>query len=168
MPAVPACPGRPRVLLYVPGGGFQLESHMLLKQLGGVELALVLPADSVVSPWMTAYPLYRVAPLGTRARRSRIHTARQFARNLWQSFRVLRRVRPDYVVCIGSSICVPGFVVARLMGAPRVYIESITRTDALSATGLLVERLHLASRFYVQWPAQAEGHPARRYAGCVL
>ncbi|TVT49002.1 MAG: hypothetical protein FHP92_10305 [Denitromonas halophila] len=159
---------RPKVLLYVPGGGFQLESQMLLDQLDGVDLALILPGDSVISPWMEAYPLHRVVPLGTRAQRSRWHTIRRFGRNLWQSLGVLRSVKPDYVVCIGSSICVPGFAVAKLMGVPRVYIESITRTDSLSATGLLVERLGLASRFYVQWPEQVAGRSDRHYQGCVL
>jgi hypothetical protein len=159
---------RPKVLLYVPGGGFQLESQMLLDQLDGVDLALILPGDSVISPWMEAYPLHRVVPLGTRAQRSRWHTIRRFGRNLWQSLGVLRSVKPDYVVCIGSSICVPGFVAAKLMGVPRVYIESITRTDSLSATGLLVERLGLASRFYVQWPEQVAGRSDRHYQGCVL
>lgn len=158
----------PRVLLYVPGGGFQLETHMLLGQLHGIEVSLLLPRDSIVSPWMTNYPIHRVVPLGSRANSGRLHTVLRFVRNLWQSFRVLRRARPDYVICIGSSICVPGFAVARMLGIRRVYIESITRTDALSATGLLVERLRLASRFYVQWPEQAEGFDRRNYRGCVL
>ncbi|MBT0960606.1 hypothetical protein [Denitromonas iodatirespirans] len=158
----------PRVLMYVPGGGFQLETQMLLAQLHGIEAILLLPNDSIVSPWMAPYVIHRVSPLGSRANSGRVHTALRFARNLWQSFRVFRRTRPDYVVCVGSSICVPGFLVARLMRLRTVYIESITRTDELSVTGRLIERFHLASRFYVQWPEQVAGRRGRHYRGEVL
>lgn len=158
----------PRVLFYVPGGGFQLESQMLIRQLYGVELSLVLPDDSVLSTWMEAHRIERVATLSTRANASRLRLLRRFAKNFWQSFRIFRRTRPAYVICIGSSICVPGFVAAKLLGIPRVYIESIARTDTQSATGALVERFHLASRYYVQWPDQTVGSRDRRYEGTVL
>lgn len=158
----------PRVLFYVPGGGFQLESQMLIRQLHGVELSLVLPDDSVPAPWMQPYRIHRVATLSTRANASRLRLVRRFVQNFWQSLRMIRRQRPGFVICVGSSICVPGFIAAKLLGIPRIYIESIARTDSQSATGALIERLHLASRYYVQWPDQTAGSRERRYEGTVL
>lgn len=159
---------QPHVLLYVPGGGFQLESWLVLQHLDGFSVTLVLPSDSVTSPWMQGYPLFRVSPIITRANRAAWSVLRKLWRNIRHTWSMLRQVRPTIVVCVGSSICLPGFVLARVLGIPTVYIESITRTDTISQTGLLVERLRLASRFYVQWPEQVDGRPRRHYSGTIL
>ena len=159
--------GAKRVLLYVPGGGFQLESQLLLKQLRDLDIALVLPDDSVQAPWMAAYRIYRVAPLITRAERRFYQVSRRVASNFSSGWRALRDFRPEHLICVGSSICVPGMLLAAMTGVDRIYIESITRTDTISGTGRLIERVRLASRFYVQWPGQAHGE-RRVYHGTVL
>lgn len=160
--------GASHVLLYIPGGGFQLESSLLLKHLQGFAVTLVLPTDSVTSPWMHGHTLHRVSPIITRADRSPLVVLRKLWRNVRQTWAALRAVRPTVVVCVGSSICVPGFMLAKVMRIPTVYIESITRTDTISQTGRLIERLRLASRFYVQWPEQVDGRPCRHYSGTIL
>ncbi len=157
-----------RMLAYVPGGGFQLESQLLLQQLDGVALSLILPNDSVVSPWMNDFTLHRVIALGSRANSGRWHTLRRFLRNFRQAWRILRAGRPQYLLCVGSSICVPGFMAARLQGIPTIFVESITRTDDLSGTGRLIRKFGLASRFYVQWPEQAVDDAKLVYRGAVL
>jgi UDP-N-acetylglucosamine:LPS N-acetylglucosamine transferase len=87
-------------------------------------------------------------------------------RNLVLSWRVLRRRRPDAIISTGAALAVPFFVFGRLLGVRCVYVESVTRTEALSLSGRLV--YPLASRFFVQWPAAAEGRAKAEFAGSVL
>jgi hypothetical protein len=162
------CPDQKHVLLYVAGGGFQLESWLLLQHLQDMRVTLMVPSDSVLTPWMHDHDVIRVKPIISRAKPGYFGAARRAAMNLAQAWHAIRAGRPDVIVCIGSSICLPGFVVAMLHGIPRVFLESITRTDTISQTGQLVERLRLASRFYVQWAGQVENRRSRLYRGTIL
>ena len=87
-------------------------------------------------------------------------------RNLVLSWRVMRRRRPDAIISTGAALAVPFFVFGRLLGVRCVYVESVTRTESLSLSGRLV--YPLASRFFVQWPAAAEGRAKAEFAGSVL
>jgi beta-1,4-N-acetylglucosaminyltransferase len=87
-------------------------------------------------------------------------------RNLGLSWRVLRRHRPDAIVSTGAALAVPFFLFGRLLGIRCVYVESVTRTESLSLSGRLV--YPLASRFFVQWPAVAQGRAKAEFAGSVL
>lgn len=122
----------------------------------------------MVSPWMETLRIHRVVALGSRANNGRLHTLRRFLRNFRQAWRILRLERPQYLLCVGSSICVPGFIAARLLGIPPIFVESITRTNELSGTGRLIRRFGLAARFYVQWPEQADEAVGIVYRGAVL
>jgi beta-1,4-N-acetylglucosaminyltransferase len=90
----------------------------------------------------------------------------KLVRNLALSWRVLRRRRPDAIISTGAALAVPFFVFGRLLGVRCVYVESVTRTEALSLSGRLV--YPLATRFFVQWPAAAEGRAKAEFAGSVL
>lgn len=71
-------------------------------------------------------------------------------RNLVLAFRVLRRERPALVLSTGAGVAVPFFWIARLLGIPSVYLESITRITNLSVTARLARPF--ASKMLVQWP----------------
>jgi UDP-N-acetylglucosamine:LPS N-acetylglucosamine transferase len=90
----------------------------------------------------------------------------KLARNLVLSWRVLRRRRPEAIISTGAALAVPFFVFGRLLGIRCVYVESVTRTESLSLSGRLV--YPLANRFFVQWPAAAEGRAKAEFAGSVL
>lgn len=86
--------------------------------------------------------------------------------NLGLAWRVLRRERPDAILSTGAGLAVPFFLVGKLLRIRLVYVESVTRTEAISLSGRLVYRL--ASRFFVQWPQPAERLRRAEYAGSVL
>jgi UDP-N-acetylglucosamine:LPS N-acetylglucosamine transferase len=86
--------------------------------------------------------------------------------NFALAWRVIRRERPDVILSTGAALAVPFFVVGRLMGARRVYVESLTRTQSLSLSGRLV--YPLASAFFVQWPGAAGRRRRAVYAGSVV
>jgi UDP-N-acetylglucosamine:LPS N-acetylglucosamine transferase len=81
---------------------------------------------------------------------------RMLARNLPLAWRVIRRRDPDAILSTGAGVSVPFFWVGRLLGRRCIYVESLTRTDAVSLSGRLVSPM--ASTFFVQWPGARRRH----------
>jgi UDP-N-acetylglucosamine:LPS N-acetylglucosamine transferase len=89
-----------------------------------------------------------------------------FLRNLVLAAKVLRRVRPVAVVTTGAGVAVPFALVARLLGARVVYVETLARIDTPSLSYRLSRPF--VSRTYVQWPELVRSHPAARFCGTVF
>ncbi len=104
---------------------------------GGMEHKLVGKAG---------YPIEVVQMSGVRGKGKLAWLAMPFTllRALWQSFGVMRRVRPAVVVSMGGYIALPGGMIAALMGKPLVVHEPgahaglTNRVLALFATRVLV------------------------------
>lgn len=73
--------------------------------------------------------------------------------------------RPDVVVCTGVLATVPFCLIARMMGAKLVYIESFAKTSSPTMTGKLLSKR--ADRFYVQWETMLKVYPNARFVGGV-
>jgi UDP-N-acetylglucosamine:LPS N-acetylglucosamine transferase len=86
--------------------------------------------------------------------------------NTGLAWRLLRKRRPEAILCTGAGLAVPFFAIGRLLGIRLVYVESVTRTESLSLSGRLV--YPLAHRFFVQWPRVAERYRRAEYAGAIL
>lgn len=158
----------PRILYFVPGGGFQLEAKSLLDKIHCAHVELVLPSDSVLSDWMNGYTVWRLPPVTTRARPSVWRRIRRMFNNLTASMRLIDQSTPEFIICVGSSICIPAFLIGRVKGVRCIFVESLARVDDLSRTGRLIEVLRLADRLYVQWPEMIRGHKRRHYEGAVV
>jgi hypothetical protein len=65
------------------------------------------------------------------------------------SFRVVSRHSFSGFIGLGTYLCIPVFLFARIRRIRCVFIESYTRVDDLSITGRLVYHLRLAHRMYV-------------------
>jgi UDP-N-acetylglucosamine:LPS N-acetylglucosamine transferase len=74
--------------------------------------------------------------------------------------------RPKILITTGAGVAVPFAWAARLRGARIVYVESITRTQALSLSARLVAPI--ADQLYVQWPEVAEANPGTIFCGNLL
>jgi UDP-N-acetylglucosamine:LPS N-acetylglucosamine transferase len=91
----------------------------------------------------------------------------RMAKGFYRMGRILYRERPAAVVSTGSEIAIPAFVWARILGAETVFIESLCRVQAISATGRVV--YPLSDLFLVQWPGLVdEAGDRARYEGTVL
>lgn len=90
---------------------------------------------------------------------------RALVANLRLAWGVVREQRPDAILSTGAALALPFFLAGKLFGARLVYVESLTRTDALSLTGKLV--YPLADAFFVQWPGAASPRRAR-FVGSLL
>jgi UDP-N-acetylglucosamine:LPS N-acetylglucosamine transferase len=104
----------------------------------------------------------------TQADRTLWSKASNFLFSLWGALAVIRRVRPDAIVCIASSVAVPLCIWGRLFGKKTVFVESITRVSRPSTTGRILDALRLCDRFYVQWPEAVPLYRRAIYRGTVL
>jgi beta-1,4-N-acetylglucosaminyltransferase len=90
----------------------------------------------------------------------------KLVRNVVLAWQVFGRVRPRVVLTTGAALAVPFAWVSRIRGARVVFVESLTRVDALSLSGRLISPA--SHRVYVQWPDLARNVPGARYAGAVF
>ena len=87
-------------------------------------------------------------------------------RNTLLALRILRRRRPSLVISTGAGVGVPFLLVAKILGIPTLFIESLTRVKNLSLTGRLV--YPWVDRFLVQWEELAALYPKTLFRGRVL
>jgi UDP-N-acetylglucosamine:LPS N-acetylglucosamine transferase len=80
-------------------------------------------------------------------------SVKNMLRNLRFAVAVLRRHHPDVLLSTGGGLSVPLFMVGKLTGARLIYVESLTRVDRPSLSGMLV--YFFVDRFFVQWPEAA-------------
>ena len=72
---------------------------------------------------------------------------------------------PDLVLVNGPGTCVPVAVLARMMGARVIFVESWCRVESLSLTGRIM--YWVAHRFVVHWPELARRYPRAEYLGRI-
>jgi len=83
----------------------------------------------------------------------------------FQSFRILRRERPEVIICTGVLAMIPLCLIGKIMGSKLVYIESFAKVSTPTLTGRLL--YHFADKFYVQWPELLSVYPKATYLGSV-
>lgn len=86
--------------------------------------------------------------------------------NIWQSFWLVIKNRPELVISTGAGMVVPTCIIARLLGAKLVFIETAARVTTPSRTGKFLYRF--ASEFYVQWEPLLKVYPKAKYGGVLL
>ena len=91
---------------------------------------------------------------------------KNFIKNLFFAWKVLRKERPDLIISTGAGVAVPFFFVGKLFGAKLIFIEVFDRIDSPTMTGRLVYRL--TDKFLVQWEEQKTFYPKGEYWGKTL
>ena len=87
--------------------------------------------------------------------------------NVVEIWRIYRVERPDLVISAGAGPAVPAFVVAGLMGVPRLFIETFAAVSRPSLTGRIIYRLRLYDEFLYQWEGLSRAFPRAKYAGWI-
>lgn len=156
---------KPVVLISLSGGGFTGETKSLLAALRSDFAFVYLKAPWAGEPGEPDVPMgtsYEIPAFGSYTEPSIRKSARAFAATFLTACRVLRRARVDLVVGVGSSHVPSMLLAGRLFRKETVFIESLTRVDKLSTSGVLVYHLRLARTFIVQWPALQRLYPRSR------
>ena len=104
------------------------------------------------------------------------HSAVTTLRAILHALALVRRERPDVVLCNGPGTCVPVAIAAfaarcacGLRAGPAVvYVESVARTTTISLSGWIVYALGLADAVFVQWEGLLKKYPRAKYAGRVV
>jgi len=149
-----------RLLLIASSGGHIFEMFCLRDFWGDKERAWVsfptadaryLLRDEKEVHW-AAHPTVRNVP--------------NLLRNLVLAQRLLRTLRPDMILTTGSGVAAPFLWLARLMGIPTVFVESITRITEISLTARMVKPF--TTRMLVQWPELVSRYPGVEHHGRIV
>jgi UDP-N-acetylglucosamine:LPS N-acetylglucosamine transferase len=97
---------------------------------------------------------------------SRIMSVVRTLVTLLLSFFYFLLFRPSVVVSCGTGLTVPIFYSARALGIRTVFVESMSRVEALSMTGRLL--LGKTDLFLVQWESLSQRTPGAMYGGQLL
>jgi UDP-N-acetylglucosamine:LPS N-acetylglucosamine transferase len=80
--------------------------------------------------------------------------------------RILLRERPDVIVSTGAAVGCVTCLLAKILGAKVVWLDSITNVNRPSLSGRLVRPF--ADLFLVQWPELTQGRRGVEYAGTAV
>lgn len=158
-------------MLTVAGGGFLWQSRNVALGLADVaELHYVSgePRHNIDGAGFPEAAWHEVPAVTTFTDRQPLRKARNAVHAFRACLGLMRRLRPDAVVCVATSLAIPLCLCGRLLGVRTVFVESITRVNSPSATGRLLSRLRLCDRLYVQWPEAACLYPGAVYKGALL
>jgi beta-1,4-N-acetylglucosaminyltransferase len=157
-----------RLLVVLGEGGHTTELLNLVNLLGDVyDYHYIISKEDNLSAGRTGYP----GPVYTLTRPRGKNTG-MLGSVLWtlfagiESLWVLLRVRPAAILSTGPAIAVPVSIIGKLLGSRVIFVETGSRTRALSLTGRIMYRW--ADLFFVQWPQLAEKLPRTIYAGRLV
>ena len=84
----------------------------------------------------------------------------------FQSFYILHKEKPGYIISTGALVTFPICMLGKLMGKRVIYIESFARVDTASLTGKLMYKI--ADLFIVQWEDMLKIFPEAVYGGGIF
>lgn len=87
-------------------------------------------------------------------------------RNFMLAQKLLRNNRPDLIITTGSGVAAPFLWLAKPLGIPTVFIESITRIDGISLTARMVKPF--VTRMLVQWPETVDKVSGVEFRGRIV
>ncbi|MGL1835161.1 PssD/Cps14F family polysaccharide biosynthesis glycosyltransferase [Rhodocyclaceae bacterium SMB388] len=87
----------------------------------------------------------------------------KFAWNVLVSLSRIIQYRPAIVISTGAHTAIPTCIIAKLLGAKLIYIETFAKIRSPSLTGRIL--YPFADCFYVQWPELQRFYRKARYAG---
>jgi UDP-N-acetylglucosamine:LPS N-acetylglucosamine transferase len=87
-------------------------------------------------------------------------------KNIFMSYKILRREKPDSLISTGAGVAVPFIIVAHFMGIKTLYLESITRHEELSLSARLI--YPFVNRLLVQWPELEMKYKKAEYRGRII
>lgn len=85
--------------------------------------------------------------------------------NIFQSFVIFIKEKPDVVICTGVLAVIPICIIAKIFGKKLIYIESFAKVTTATQTGKLLYRF--ADQFYVQWEPMLKIYPKAIYLGGI-
>ena len=85
---------------------------------------------------------------------------------LVRCIRIVFRERPDVIISTGAAPPCLCCLLAKLLGAKVVWVDSITNVERISLSGRMVRPV--ADLFLVQWPELAQKYRGVEYVGAII
>lgn len=82
------------------------------------------------------------------------------------SYKVLKKEKPDCIISTGALATYPLCLLAKIMGRKIIYIESFARIEEGSLTGRLIYKF--ADLFIVQWEDMLKVYPKAKFGGGIF
>lgn len=79
---------------------------------------------------------------------------------------VILQERPDVVISTGAAVGCMMCLLAKLLGAKVIWIDSMTNLERISLSGRMVR--YIADLFLVQWPELTEQYNNVEYTGAIV
>lgn len=86
--------------------------------------------------------------------------------NIFQSLLIFIKQMPDVVLSTGAGVAVPICYIAKLFGKKVIFIESFSRVNKPSLSGILVHPI--ADLFIVQWKSLIKFYKKAVYGGSIF
>jgi hypothetical protein len=88
--------------------------------------------------------------------------------SFFEAFIIVRISKITHLLCIGSYLGLPLAFWCKLFGRKIIFIETVTRVNKLSLTGLLFYRLRLFTKFYVHYESISKKFSKTIYTGSIV
>ena len=161
-----------KILVTLTGGGFLWEAQALIKGLGkDYDYHFVTTPDALVKVGVADIPegdVHIIKKPTTMNVKSSLKKVKNTLRSFRDACKVIRKVDPFAVICVGSSIAIPLCFWAKCFRKKAIFVETITRISKPSLTGKIISTLKLCDRFYVQWPEAVRLYKGAVYGGMVV
>lgn len=149
-------------ILFAASSGGHLEQLMNLMPLTKKYAGAILTEKTAYSSPRTDLPLYLVRQVN----RHEWKFLPLMVLNTFSSLKILRKERPDVIICTGALATVPVCLLGKkLFHAKLIFIESFAKVNSPTVTGKLMYRF--ADRFYVQWESMLEVYPDAIFLGGI-
>lgn len=89
-----------------------------------------------------------------------------FLFNIFKSFILYLKIRPDVIVTTGTHTAVPMCYIAHILGSKVIFIETFANSTTKTVAGKLV--YPIADTFIVQWESMLELYPKAVYGGWIF
>lgn len=106
---------------------------------------------------------YYVPPLRKKFNNKKIYVLYSSFYNFCYAFYLIYKFKPKALISTGPALCIPFFLISKLIGSKTIFIETWSRFYSKSFTAKLA--YPLVDRFYYQNIELATLYPKGHYAG---
>ena len=113
---------------------------------------------------------YRTPHISDQAQKNRFYFVTHCKRNVFkiirnaiQSYKILRKEKPDVIISTGADVAVPTCILGKMMGIKLIFIESGGQVYTPSLSGRMV--YPLADLFMIQWEPLLRKFPRAQFGG---
>lgn len=153
---------RKKVLFISSLGGHLTQLLQLAPLFGMYDYHIVTERSVITKELQKQYPM---SFLVYGARNYPFKYIFKFSYNIFKSFIIFIREKPDVIVTTGAHTAVPMCYIAKIFGKKIVFIESFAKTSTPTISGKLI--YPIADLFIVQWKDMLKHYPKAVYGGSI-